>query len=154
MIRRQLLGLFAAAALPALAQMMMQEPAMKGYDPVAYFTANQAMQGQSAFTAEHEGRTYHFASEENRAMFRKEPAKYMPQFGGYCAWAVSQNYLYPGDPTAFTVRDGRLFLNANQDVSKKFNAEIGKLVPMADKNWPGLKGKAMEKDNAMKKGMK
>jgi YHS domain-containing protein len=146
MTRRLLTVAFAAAAVwPALAQMTPMkpaEPALGGYDPVAYFTQNEARQGEAARTAEHKGKVYRFASEENREKFRQDPGKYLPQFGGQCAWAVSHNYLYPGDPSAFTVYEGRLFLNANQAVSKKFQADIARLTPLADQNWQGLREKA------------
>jgi len=145
-----LLSVSICAVLPVAAQPG-GAAALGGYDPVAYFTRNAAVMGAPAIIAMHEGQTYRFSNEENRAAFLKEPAKYVPQFGGQCAWAVSQNYLYPGDPTAFTVYKGRLFLNANQPISKKFNAQIDKLVPDADKNWPGLASKAMkQKDGGMK----
>lgn len=133
---------FAVLALPAAAQESTKEPALKGYDPVAYFTSNEAVKGNPAISAEHEGKRYQFSSEAHREAFRQQPAKYLPQYAGYCAWAVSNNYLYPADPTVFRVQDGRLFLNANRVAAARFNLDVEQRIRLADKNWPGLSAKA------------
>lgn len=131
--------LLAGSAL--LAQSNDPAPALKGYDPVAYFTRNQAVMGKADLTAAHNGRTYRFSTPEHKKAFEAEPAKFLPQFEEQCAWAVSQNYAYPADPTAFTVYQGKLYLNANAEVSKKFNADLPGLTAKAEKNWPSVKGK-------------
>ncbi len=115
--------------------------AVGGYDPVAYFTENKPVQGNPAIALDHGGAKYHFASEANRAAFQKEPAKYAPQYGGYCAWAVSQGYTAHGDPNAWTVSSGKLFLNYNQSVRATWSKDIPGNVAKGDANWPKIAGK-------------
>jgi len=112
--------------------------ALKGYDPVSYFTANKAMKGSSEFTHQHMGVTYRFASAANRDLFAKEPGKYLPEYGGYCAWAVGHNYTAPADPEAWKIVNGKLYLNYNKDVQKKWMAEEASLIQKGDSNWPKL----------------
>lgn len=110
--------------------------AVGGYDPVAYFTENKAVKGNPAVALDHEGAKWFFASEANRAAFQAEPAKYAPQYGGYCAWAVSQGYTAKGDPNAWTVHDGKLYLNYNASVRKDWSKDIPGNVTKGDANWP------------------
>lgn len=112
--------------------------AAQGYDVVSYFTAGQPAQGKPEFTHTYQGATFQFSSAANRDAFAREPAKYAPQYGGYCAWAVSHGYTAPSDPAAFKIVDGKLYLNYNKDVQKKWEAEQGDLIGKANANWPGL----------------
>lgn len=112
--------------------------AIKGYDPVAYFTLNKATQGSESFTAQYQGATYRFLSAEHRDRFQKDPAKYVPQFGGYCAWAVGNNYTAPADPEAWKIVDGKLYLNYNSKVQQRWMADEANLIQKATKNWPDL----------------
>jgi YHS domain-containing protein len=112
--------------------------ALKGYDPVAYFTASKAVKGDPSIQEQHQGVTYRFSSNENRDSFRKQPERYLPQYGGYCAWAVGHNYTAPADPEAWKIINGKLYLNYNKDVQKKWVAEEAPLISAGDKNWPGL----------------
>lgn len=112
--------------------------AIKGHDPVAYFTQGAAVAGDAAFTATHEGATYQFASAENRDMFLAEPAKFAPQYGGYCAYAVAQGYTAPIDPEAFTVHDDRLYLNFSKGVRSRWERDIPGNIEKGDANWPTL----------------
>ncbi|MGB7413736.1 MAG: YHS domain-containing (seleno)protein, partial [Thermosynechococcaceae cyanobacterium] len=84
--------------------------AIRGYDPVAYFTESQPVQGKSEFAYDWKGATWHFASAEHRDLFSGEPAKYAPQYGGYCAWAVKEGTTAPIDPQAWKIVDGKLYL--------------------------------------------
>jgi len=115
--------------------------AVGGYDPVAYFTENKPVEGNPAITLEHGGAKYQFASEANRETFKKEPDKYAPQYGGYCAWAVSQGYTAHGDPNAWSISNGKLFLNYNQSIRSTWAQDIPGNVTKGDANWPKIVGK-------------
>lgn len=112
--------------------------AIKGYDPVAYFTANDAMKGKARFSADYNGATYHFTSAANRDVFLAEPAKYTPKYGGFCAYAVSQGYTAPVDPKAFSVVDGALYLNYSLSVRKIWSQDIPGNIEKGDANWPKI----------------
>jgi YHS domain-containing protein len=112
--------------------------AVKGYDVVAYFTESKPVKGSPQFTANWMGAKYQFASVENKQAFEKDPEKYAPRFGGYCAWAVGHGYTADADPQAWKIVDGKLYLNYNRDVQKKWSADQGKWIAEAEKNWPGL----------------
>jgi len=112
--------------------------ALSGYDPVAFFTDSKPVNGSPFIAAEHQGATYFFATEEHKKLFTEDPDKYVPQFGGFCAYGVSVGKLFPVDITTWQVRDGKLYLNLNGDVLKKFNADFDGNVAKADQNWPGL----------------
>ncbi|MDX2130527.1 MAG: YHS domain-containing (seleno)protein [Planctomycetota bacterium] len=112
--------------------------AIAGHDPVAYFTDAKPVKGDPTIRSTHAGALYYFASLEHKRMFDANPAKYEPEFGGYCAYAASINTISPIDPNYWEIVDGRLILQHNQrawDAWKKDPA--GNLVK-ADKNWPGL----------------
>ena len=115
--------------------------AIDGYDPVAYFTQNKPVKGTREFTFEFEGATYRFASAANRDQFAKEPAKYVPQYGSFCAWAVSRGYTADTDPLAWRIVDGKLYLNYNASVQKQWEQDIPGNIGKADANWPGLSRK-------------
>ncbi len=115
--------------------------AIKGYDPVAYFTAHQATKGDSKFSHSWNGATWHFASAQNLELFKANPAKYAPQFGGYCAWAVSQNATADIDPTAWKIVNDKLYLNYSESIQKKWEKDIPGLVAKAEKNWPAVLGR-------------
>jgi YHS domain-containing protein len=112
--------------------------ALQGYDPVAYFAGGKPQKGLSQFSATHEGATYYFASAENRATFEKDPAKYAPQFGGYCAYGVAAGGLFPVDVNTGTIVEGRLVLNKNAEVAAMFAKDREGYVAKADKQWPDL----------------
>ncbi len=112
--------------------------AVKGYDPVAYFTDNKAVEGSSDFKSELKGGTYYFASKEHKDLFDADPAKYLPQFGGYCAYGVSINKAVNIDPTAFQVIDGKLYLQYSKDILNKFNQDQTGNLQKAQSNWPKL----------------
>lgn len=118
--------------------------ALQGYDAVAYFKENSPREGKADFTADYNGAKWQFATAENRDNFQKDPAKYAPQYGGYCAWAVGHNYTAKGDPNAWKIVDGKLYLNYNRDVQTKWQENIPKYVADGDKNWQVLAGKAEE----------
>lgn len=110
--------------------------AVGGYDPVSYFSEGKPAPGKPTITLEHLGATWRFATVANRAAFIADPARYAPQYGGYCAWAVSQGYTAKGDPLAWTVTGGKLYLNYNQSVKRGFDKNLAGNIAKADANWP------------------
>lgn len=116
--------------------------ALDGYDSVAYFKENLPREGKPEFTADYNGAKWQFVSAENRDAFNKEPAKYAPQYGGYCAWAVGHNYTAKGDPQAWKIVDDKLYLNYNKDVQAKWQEDIPKYIQDGDQNWKNLAPKA------------
>ncbi len=112
--------------------------AIRGYDPVAYFTENQPVKGSKEFTFEHQGATWLFASAGNRDLFSANPEKYTPQFGGYCAYAVSQNTTASSKPQYFTIHQGKLYLNYSKPVYKRFLKNMDGLIDEAENNWPNV----------------
>ncbi len=112
--------------------------AIKGYDPVAYFTDNAAVRGSDAFTAQHEGVTYRFATAANRDAFVANPARYVPQYGGFCAYGTAEGYKAVIDPQAFSIVDGKLYLNYNNDIRAKWQKDVPGYIIRGDKNWPAV----------------
>lgn len=118
---------------------------IKGYDPVAYFTTGKPVKGIKDFEYKWMGGTYRFSSKENLALFKKAPEKYAPQYGGYCAYAVSQGHTAPVDPEAWEIVNGKLYLNYSKSVQKKWREKRDEYIAAADKNWPELKAKEQNK---------
>jgi YHS domain-containing protein len=112
--------------------------AIDGYDPVAYFSDGRPVEGDKAFETEWNGATWRFASAEHRDLFAADPGRYAPQYGGYCAWAVSQGSTAGIDPEAWTIHEGKLYLNYDRDIQKKWLADMENLITKADANWPKL----------------
>jgi YHS domain-containing protein len=112
--------------------------ALNGYDTVAFFTDSKPVNGSPFITAEYQGATYFFTTEEHKKLFTANPAKYAPQFGGFCAFGVALDKLFPVDISTWQVRDGKLYLNLNADILKKFNADFAANTVKANANWPGL----------------
>lgn len=115
--------------------------AVSGYDTVAFFTDAKAVNGSPFISAEYQGATYFFATEEHKALFTASPEKYAPQCGGFCAYGVALGKLFPVDINTWQVRNGKLYLNLNPDILKKFNADFDGNVAKANKNWPKLVAK-------------
>jgi hypothetical protein len=128
----------AAAALSPVNKSLLGGVAIDGYDPVAYFTDGRPVEGRKEFAYDWEGATWRFASAEHRDLFAAAPGKYAPQYGGYCAWAVSNNYTADTDPQAWSIVDGRLFLNYSLEVRSKWEQDVPGNIGKADRNWPKL----------------
>jgi YHS domain-containing protein len=111
---------------------------VSGHDAVAYFTEGRPVPGRSDVTHRHEGVEWRFATPENRERFRANPARYAPQFGGYCSWAVSQGYTAPADPTAWAIRDGKLYLNYDHSVQREWEKDAPGNIVKGRTNWPGI----------------
>jgi len=133
-----LLALSAVAQTKSLLNLDKNGIAIQGYDPVAFFTDNQPVKGKNEFPARRNGATYLFASREHRELFVKDPAKYEPSFGGYCAYGVSRNKLVEIDVAAFQIVNGRLLLQYSKGVREDFNKDSAGNLTKADANWPGL----------------
>jgi YHS domain-containing protein len=132
------LSAFATFALEPVNRSIITNVAIKGYDPVAYFTAGKPVKGDSGFEYKWMNATWRFASAAHRDAFAKEPQKYAPQYGGYCAYGVSQGHAVGIDPDAWKIVGGKLYLNYSKDVQKLWFADIPGFIEKADRNWPKL----------------
>ena len=110
--------------------------ALQGYDPVAYFKDGKPVEGLPANSTTWQGATYHFASVQNRDAFRADPERYAPQFGGYCAFAVSRGTTANGDPHQWAIVDDRLFLNNNAFAMTLWNRDRPGNIKAGVENWP------------------
>ena len=144
MIRKTLLALallftsIAAYAVDPINTGFFGNTAIKGYDPVAYFTENKAVKGDSDYEYKWMGAKWRFSSQKNLALFKENPEKYAPQYGGYCAYAVSQNDTAGIDPDQFTILNGKLYLNYNKSINDKWTKDRDMYIIEADKYWPEL----------------
>ena len=115
--------------------------AVSGYDTVAYFTEGVAIKGTKEFAHEWMDAKWLFSSEENLELFKAKPEFFMPQFGGYCAYAVGLGKTARGNPTQFTVVDGKLYLNYNSKTKVLWEDDQEELISAAEKHWPELLAK-------------
>lgn len=147
-------GLAAASAAPALAADEVNVSkgltaagaplALHGFDPVAYFTASAPTQGNADFATVHEGATYYFASKENQKAFEKDPEKYAPAFGGFCAYGVAVGKKFDADPRYWTISGGRLYVNLNQEIARQFGKDVAGNVAKAERQWSRIAHEAVE----------
>lgn len=110
--------------------------AIDGYDPVAYFTEMKPVKGSQEFRSDFEGSTFQFVSAAHRDIFALNPAKYAPQYGGYCAYGTAKGYKATIDPAAFMVVHDKLDLNYSETVRSWWLSDIPGNVQKADANWP------------------
>ncbi len=116
---------------------------VKGYDPVAYFTLGRPTPGVDQYTYRWKGVTYRFASADNLERFKADPEKYLPQYGGYCAYAMSLNRIADIDPSRWTIVDGKLYLNNNFFAQSLWSLNKSGNIAAADRNWPQYPKKAV-----------
>lgn len=109
--------------------------ALRGFDPVAYFTVGAPRLGSADLATLHGGAVYRFSSAENLKAFEADPKSYLPAYGGYCAFGVSAGAKFDGDPEIFSIVDGRLFLNLNPKIQKKWQKDVAGHIAKADGNW-------------------
>ena len=126
---------------PEIYTPFLSSTAIGGYDSVAYFTEGKPVPGKSSITHTWKGAIWRFSSENNRDLFMAKPETYAPQYGGYCAWAVSQGYTAKGDPNHWKVVRGKLYLNYDASVQRSWEKDIPGHITSADKNWPQVLGK-------------
>lgn len=112
--------------------------AIKGYDTVAYFTEGKPVEGKDGFTTEYKEATWLFSSQKNLDLFLANPEKYAPQYGGYCAYAVSQGQTASIKPELFTIHEGKLYLNYNESINERWLKNKKAFIVDADQNWPKL----------------
>jgi hypothetical protein len=115
--------------------------AVGGYDPVAYFTKGQPVEGRKEYQTRWMDADWRFASAENRDLFIASPEKYAPQYGGYCAWAVAEGKTASGDPQRWRIVGGKLYLNYDEEIQRRWEKDIPGFVASADRNWPTVLGK-------------
>ena len=132
-------------ALPALVLADLAEYStvgVGGYDPVAYFKEGKAMKGNGWHVAYHKGVTYVFANKMNRKTFEADPEKYLPAYGGYCAYGVAVGKKFVADPEVWKIVEGTLYLNLDKAIQSKWNEDIPGYIKKADANWPKILGNA------------
>ena len=117
-------------------------PGINGYDPVAYFTDGKPIKGNGWNVTEHDGVTYMFANKKNRKKFEADPQMYLPAYGGYCAYGVAVGKKFEIDPEAWKIESGKLYLNLDAEIQKKWLKDIPGYIQKANANWPEIVEKA------------
>jgi YHS domain-containing protein len=113
----------------------LNKDAASGYDVVAYFTDSKPVKGSNEFTADWNGVTWKFSSAENLEKFKADPEAYAPQYGGYCAWAMARGDFASTNPEAWRIVDGKLYLNYDKSIQKKWEADIPGFIKSANGEW-------------------
>lgn len=113
--------------------------AIKGYDPVAFHTEQKPVAGNDQFAHEWNGARWLFSSQAHLDSFKLNPGKYAPQYGGYCAFGTSRGYKAPTDINAWTIHEGKLYLNYNSEVKQEWNKDRSAFIQKADSLWPQVK---------------
>ncbi len=149
---KRLIFFFALISLAACAQAQSKnkkfdpvfstdDGAIRGYDPVAYFSDGQPVKGATDITTDWGGATWHFSSTAHRDSFQVSPEKYAPCYGGYCAYGWSRGYPAPVDPMAWTIVEGKLYLNYDAGVKSDWDKKQAEYIQKADANWMDAKPK-------------
>ena len=133
------MGLAAQPPQMASADPSINAAALQGYDPVAYFTEGKAVPGTWVFFVTYRDSMYRFASQENEKLFRADPERYLPQYGGFCAFGMSNNVKLPLDPEAWQIRDGKLFVFLTKDFRDRWLEDPEGRLALSEANWPVLK---------------
>ena len=140
-MRKLILIISALVSLSAMAADENSQQALEGRDPVAYFTDGKAVRGDGFILSEYKGQTYLFASKDHKKEFDKNPDKYIPQFGGWCAFGASVGKKFHADPEAFVVHKNKLYVNVNKDILEKFKKDFDGNISKAESNWPKIQDK-------------
>lgn len=130
------LSAVAAAEKAPVYTALFSKTALKGYDAVAYFEAGEPRKGDDDFAYDWNGARWLFESAANRDAFFANPERFAPQYGGYCAWAVSQGYTASGDPKVWAVVDDKLYINYNKDIGARWQKDPAGFIKLANDNWP------------------
>ena len=112
--------------------------AIKGYDPVAYFTDGKPVQGKAEYNSHYKDGIFRFASAEHKKLFDSNPDKYAPQYGGFCAYGTATGHKADVDPAAFSVVDDKLYLNYNKSVQGKWKQDVPGYIVQANQQWPSV----------------
>jgi YHS domain-containing protein len=115
---------------------------IRGYDPVAYFTEGRPVPGRSDISVAYDGAKYLFSSTANRDAFNADPEKYVPQYGGYCAFGVAMGKKFDIDPSSWRIVDSKLYLNLNPSILEQWSADTKGYINKSEKYWPQISGKA------------
>lgn len=135
--------LMAVASSPVIAKDYTHStPGVGGYDPVAYFTDGKPVKGSGYHVAEFEGVTYAFANKAHKKTFEANPEKYIPAYGGYCAYGVAVGKKFVADPEVWKVVNGTLYLNLDRKIQQTWEKDVPGYIKKADKNWTEIKDKA------------
>ena len=113
--------------------------AIRGYDAVAFHKQQKAVEGNKAFSYDWNGATWQFASEDHLALFKTDPGKYAPQYGGYCAYGTAEGHKAPTETGTWTISDGKLYFNYNNEVKELWMKDQDAYIKKADKLWPAVK---------------
>jgi len=113
-----------------------ERAAIRGYDVVAYFTEDMAVQGTREFALKYRGAVWYFSSEQNKDLFRSNPKKYVPQYGGYCAYSMARESIASTKPKYFTIHNDKLYLNYNKATFKRWRKKKDEYIAKADDSWP------------------
>lgn len=124
-----------------------EDGAIRGYDPVAYFVSHKAVKGDKSFSYRWQNTEWHFSNQANLDAFKADPEKYAPQYGGYCAYGVSFGAAPSVDPTAYSIVDGKLYLNYSHSVSQKWEKDSTKYISIANQTWPAVKAGTVTEKN-------
>jgi YHS domain-containing protein len=115
------------------------DAAIQGYDPVAYFKESKPVKGQAQLSYTWKQAKWHFTSQQNLEDFKRNPEKFAPQFGGYCAYGMAEGHKAPTSPDAWTILDDKLYLNYNKNVKELWDKDRPGNIEKANKNWPTVK---------------
>ena len=125
-----------AAPIPALAaDFTHSTPGVSGYDVVSYQTGEKPLRGNGNHVATHEGVTYLFINNENKETFERNPDRYVPAYGGFCAYGVAVGKKFEADPDVWKVVDDRLYLNLDTKIQSIWNEDNSSNIRKADANW-------------------
>jgi len=116
--------------------------AIHGYDPVAYHAEDRARLGQAVHSSKHGDAVYRFVSAANKRKFESDPERYLPQYGGFCAYGTALGAKFDGDPRLYTLVDGKLYFNLNPEILKKWREDISGNIAKADRQWRQIREKA------------
>ncbi len=136
-----LVALFGFAGSALAADYTNSTPAVQGYDVVSYQTGKRPIRGNGNFVAVHDGATYQFSSANNQKTFEKDPEKYVPAYGGYCAFGTSVGKKFIGDPEVWRIVDGKLYLNLDTSIQSEWLKDVPGRIRSADANWRNIKDK-------------
>lgn len=133
----------AIVAAPAIAaDVTHSTPGISGYDPVAYFTDGKPVKGSGYHVAEYDGVNYAFSSKEHQKIFEANPGKYVPAYGGWCAYGVAVGKKFVSDPEAWMIVKGKLYLNLDKDIQNKWAKDIPGYIQTSNTNWRDIKDKS------------
>ncbi len=125
-----------ALAIDAIYTGFFSNEALRGYDAVAYFTQNKPVEGSDSYTFEYMGAVWKFSSQEHLDLFRADPTRYAPQYGGYCAYAMANGETASAEPDLWTIHEGKLYLNYSRRINTRWRDDMLGYIEQADVNWP------------------